>query len=337
MGAALSSPRALSRWIPAWARVPGRSHEQDGVQCQDHVNGGTLGGVTAIALSDGCGSVRRADVGAQLTTVAAIDALTRWFDRFSSAPPRRAGRALLRFVRQQVTRRALAEGRAVGDFAATLLAVAVRGNHFVAAHIGDGLIVARRGQTDWVISRGQRGEHANETTFVTSARASEGMFFATGTMPGLTAIALMSDGSAESMFARSESKLAPALASAWSWLDHYPPSTVSRSLERSVLAFARERTMDDCSLALLRRVTVPASRLQEFPPEFQRTLLGCASARGTESRLAVLRAQLDLGDLASNQAVAAALRCSPSTVRRHDTVLRSLTLSDLAGPGVPPA
>src|SRR5271165_1338416 len=76
-------------WRVAGATVPGVSHRQQGIPCQDSCHWQELpNGMLLIAVADGCGSARHAALGSEWATQAALEhaagALNR---RLPATPP----------------------------------------------------------------------------------------------------------------------------------------------------------------------------------------------------------------------------------------------------------
>lgn len=327
---------ALTRWMPASACVAGRSHEKAGVPCQDAA--GALVGpeIVAVALADGAGSARHADTGARLCVAAILEIVSTQFDALASVDPARAREEIITAIRERIEGEARAHGVVATDYASTLLFVAVEGERYVAGHLGDGVIACERNGRSEVLSCPHRGEHANETVFVTSRDAARLMSLVRGDLDGRSSFALMSDGSAESLYVRRDGTLAPALRSLWGWLDTTAPAAVERALETNLRDLFRERTGDDCSLALLRRVCVPAERISGMAPAFQRALLGCGSDQGLKTRLAVLGAMLEQEAGESMAKLARRASVSPSTARRHAPVLAAMLRQIAVATPAPP-
>ena len=145
-----------------------------------------------------------------------------------------------------------------GDLASTFLCVAVSGERFLGAHVGDGVVgYVKNGQLR-VISAPDNSEFANQTTFVTSGRALESMRLFRGSLDGVAGFILMSDGTGESLFdartgelAGACEKLIAAVGSAPAQLSR--TSEYTKRLRRLVDLRIRDATKDDCSIGILGR------------------------------------------------------------------------------------
>jgi hypothetical protein len=80
------------------------------------------------------------------------------------------------------------------DYATTVLAVVVAEPWLACMQIGDGVIVARRGDGLEAVTLPAKGEYANEAPFVTDDHYIESLQVAVAGTDGLDAIALMTDG-----------------------------------------------------------------------------------------------------------------------------------------------
>lgn len=306
------------------AVVAGRLHEKTGIPCQDVVAGRREGGVVALALADGAGSAAMAELGAQLAAVVTLELLTTEFDFLYEEELGIVQTKIIGSILARIDQAAEAASVASSEFASTLLFVAVKQNRFLVGHIGDGIIACERAGKCEVLSRPQRGEHVNETIFVTSAGAASRLVVERGILGGLSAFAIMSDGAAESLYLRSTETVAPALASMWFWQDSHSPKVVDFALEANLRDQIRLSTGDDCSLALLRRVGVPLNVITSMDTAFQRSFLDCRSQRGLKNRLAVLFALQAIDVDVSVATIAASTQLSANTVRKHVRFLRDL-------------
>lgn len=316
--------KSLSAWHAACAAVIGRGHETDGSSCQDCVRSLSVGNATAIALADGAGSAKFGGEGAVLVVDTVLDLVTHRFEELLHCAEPDAKKIIVNETLGRLRDRAGVLGGRVQDLASTLLFVCIRNDEFIAGHIGDGVIAQLQGDRIIVLSHPQRGEHANETYFVTSSGVDSRMFLARGALAGACAFALMSDGTQASLYNTQTRAMAPALKPVWGWLDANPSSVVEAALEQNIRDVIRERTADDCSLGLLRRVTLPAAELTSRSVEFQLQVLQCRSRRSLSTRISVLQA-IETGE--SLQALAERSDLALSTLKKHARVLEKLLVT----------
>jgi len=167
--------RSLTRWMFSTAAVAGRSHEKADAPCQDAVGGRRAGSVTALALADGAGSASQSELGARIAVSATLDLLTSSFDSVYPEVENRARETIIGTAVSQLVKAAEAAATPVSEFASTLIFVAVKHDLFIAGHVGDGIIACERDGQREVLSRPQRGEHVNETVFITSHSAASNL------------------------------------------------------------------------------------------------------------------------------------------------------------------
>jgi len=201
-------------WRIYAASAVGSSHLDKGIPCQDacafHVSGDVL---TAV-VCDGAGSAAHSDIGARLIA----DALARALGERLGAEPDLLGASREEFfeaaadaaaqARASVVERARADGRALGDYAATVVAYAGDARRGWFLHIGDGIGVAEAGEggAGAVVSLPANGEYANETYFLTGEGWREQLRVLE--VPAPTArLALMSDGAMPFAMARGNAAL----------------------------------------------------------------------------------------------------------------------------------
>lgn len=173
-------------WKVIVRSVIGTSHQCQQLPCQDFGDDRVLGDVLIGAIADGAGSARHSDIGAKLAVTTALDYLAAteaWlqkrhhsWDSLPHAPtPETVRKIFTRTVTRicdQFSQQAAVDGYSVDDLACTLL-VFLATPHWVAAmQIGDGFIVTRSRTNDYqLMFQPDKGEFANQTTFVTSANA----------------------------------------------------------------------------------------------------------------------------------------------------------------------
>jgi hypothetical protein len=150
------------------------------------------------------------------------------------------------------------------DFACTLVAVAVaQDGRWVAAHLGDGGIVGQFKEGLRAVCVPKKGEFANETFFITDEDAAINIDMQNSADAGagtlLRGFALFTDGVEASLVNRRSMQVAPALATMLSWLVTNPEEEVAKAIEQNLQGVFRQKTADDCTLALLSRVPAECS------------------------------------------------------------------------------
>ncbi len=190
------SEHVAPTWIVAAASVQGTAHVLNDLPCQDASRIEALpDGWLLAVVSDGAGSAIRADAGASTACGGVAEYVQRAFDP-SAAGADDLERLLTEAVgvaADRIRAQASQEGLAPRDFACTLLVLLVGPERSAIAHIGDGAIVARRGDVTGVVSWPVQGQFANETDFLTDDLALVRMNLQPG-LPALDMVALFSDG-----------------------------------------------------------------------------------------------------------------------------------------------
>ncbi len=173
-------------WTTIARSAIGTRHQEQQLPCQDSTTVRVLGEVAIGAVADGAGSAAYADVGAKLAVETTLQYLSRtevWLQRrqFSWStlpdfPPvdllhRLFSKAVQR-TRQALHRQAQATDSTLDDFACTLLLFLATPYWLAAMQIGDGFIVVRSPyQSYQLLFQPDKGEFANQTSFVTSPDA----------------------------------------------------------------------------------------------------------------------------------------------------------------------
>lgn len=247
-------------WRVAAASVLGTSHQKTGQLCQDAHCWETLpGGILVAAVADGAGSASLGKVGAIVGAQTAVETIA------SAALPHTdtsAWKSLLisalAAAKVAVEAEAGACKTAARELATTLIVVVATPELIAAAQIGDGVAVAsdRTGNLT-ALTTPQRGEYANETTFLVSPQAIESA--QVNVWYGTTAkIALLSDGLQMLALEMNQSKpYVPFFSPLFRFLAQIADETTAKQQLVGFLRSPRiaERTDDDLTLLLATIVT----------------------------------------------------------------------------------
>lgn len=268
-GLANASPNEL-RWKIAAASVAGTSHLRTGQPCQDSTQfrclpiPGAPPDTLISAVADGAGSAAYSDQGSRLAAAASINAIARSLAERPSDVDRDYLRDILTAsidaAHHAVNDLAEANGHRPREYATTLL-VAVQVNGLLgAAQVGDGAVVAAGDDNEYaLITQPDRGEYANETSFVTEPWYSDAT--QVNVIADLKAkhIAMFSDGIQNLVLdyrGRDEPiPHAPFFNGVFAWLEQQPDELSAYVGLRRFLKSPRvnARTDDDLSLLLARR------------------------------------------------------------------------------------
>jgi len=249
----VSSQLETAQWKSGCAYVRGRSHIKEDVPCQDRAKGMEKDGVALIALADGAGSAKCSHIGAELAIEAVSAELTAGFDEALSLQEEDIAAGWLDRILASLESTADANGMVAADYASTLLVVAVKGDSYIAGHLGDGLIAVEREELE-VLSHPENGEYANSTYFTTSRDAEARLRIYRGNVEDIKAFFLMSDGTAAAMHRRTDDTLAPALKTISGWFMEHSVETIEQALHQNLEQVIKNKTFDDCSIAVMRRI-----------------------------------------------------------------------------------
>ncbi|MGA2916584.1 MAG: PP2C family serine/threonine-protein phosphatase [Sedimentisphaerales bacterium] len=252
----------MSQWRVAGISAIGTSHKQSGAECQDTwavnqaVISANLEVVTAVCVSDGAGSVKKAFAGARLTAFVVSNWLHENFSSALTLTQNQIGKACLAKIRRSIRRTAERTRSSPNEYAATLVAVCVGANGaWLALHLGDGGIVGEFANQVLVVSPPEKGEFANESWFVTSPDALEHLrvygspFNRDLCKP--TGFVIFSDGVENSLLDRRTGTVAHAASVMLGWLREHPSAMVSKALEQNINMVFREQSYDDCTIVLM--------------------------------------------------------------------------------------
>jgi hypothetical protein len=247
-------------WRAVHGCVRGRGHDRDGVGCDDRSAMASFDPFVAIALADGLGSARVGGLAARWAVEAALAALEMHprplrIDAIARRSLEAARDAVLALARElEVDER---------ECGTTLMLAIARERQVAVAHVGDGVVVARAAAGWHVLSTPLGGEHANETRVLAAADALEHARILV--RDNLSACALLTDGAAASLWERSTGRVAPALERMTRALRTMEPADVEQALRGRLCAQLRERTLDDCGVALLARPELDLMPHSEAP------------------------------------------------------------------------
>lgn len=248
-------------WKRCGCAKQGRSHLATGAPCQDSVATLYRRNVSVVALSDGAGSAELSQIGSRICAARLCEVCCRSFDVIWKMPEEAARASLVRSIRRALVGE-LPSGYEIGSLASTALVVAVKRNRYIAAHLGDGVIGVKggdsRGDYLHLLSGPDNGEHSNETTFITSSDAVDRLRMYRGLVQGeggrVTGFILMSDGPEAALYRKQDGRLAPACSKLLEAAGHMNRQEAGRLLSETLELIAATKTFDDCSIAIMAHV-----------------------------------------------------------------------------------
>jgi serine/threonine protein phosphatase PrpC len=166
-------------WVTAHVSVTGTAHQAAGTPCQDrhtceYVADAANEPVLIVVVADGASSAAASALGAE-TAVQSFSAAVA--ETLGHTPitelDSETALAWLTSTRAAVLAAAEKYGRPARDLACTVTAAVISSSYGLAAQIGDG-IIAFESEANWELAfHPHKGEHRNETRFITDATAVE--------------------------------------------------------------------------------------------------------------------------------------------------------------------
>lgn len=259
--------------------IQGNGHVAKGTPCQDKASALQQNGVTALSLCDGAGSRRLSHHGAACVARTTCRFLCDQFDEsFAQEDASVVKQDMYKAVGDMLQKTAWLLGCVTDDLACTWLFVAVKGNHFLAGHLGDGAIgVVRTDGQAAVLSKPFNGECANQTVFFTTNGSISEFHLYKGSVEGLQGFIMFSDGAGDSLYENRTGTLAKYAVNLIGQAVKKPEDVMDRLLERKVLPLLRKRTSDDCSVGIL-TICVPKDTHSHGLDRYEKSIFHLVSA-----------------------------------------------------------
>lgn len=148
-------------WSVGIKSIAGPNHASKKIPCQDYGAYKILKDGTLIAvISDGAGSAKYGGLGAKLTVEAALSTLEK-----------NNTDKLIPYIHRRLKKEAKRLKADLADFACTFIALLANSDHISVFQVGDGFAVARFENEYELLLFPQKGEHINETCFITQENA----------------------------------------------------------------------------------------------------------------------------------------------------------------------
>jgi hypothetical protein len=183
-------------WRVVSACEAGASHLRSGTPCQDAFAVAQAGESLLLFAADGAGSAARAGEGSRLAVDTALEAARAEVEAGEPQDPEDWYLLLERIVRA-ARERLEAEAPApekLRDLSTTLLGVIWSPRHVAALQVGDGWIVIESAGSMSAPISPVKGEHFNETIFVTSAAFAELARYEVLEAGSVSGVAVLTDG-----------------------------------------------------------------------------------------------------------------------------------------------
>lgn len=260
----------LNNLNPSWtvvaASVQGSAHMRREEPCQDswghstHINPNTGVPTLVAAVADGAGSASMGLQGAKTATAACVHAavalLQEAVEQYQPPQLEHVARQAILGAQEEVLKQAQEEQGDPRDYASTLLVVISDGQRTAAAQIGDGAVVAGTQSGGYeVITKPDRAEYANETTFITSNGATDKLQPTVREEGPTVQIAMFTDGIQNLALRQGQGEPVahePFFTAIFDWLMNQTDEDAAQSSLAKFLAGdrVRSRTNDDTTLLL---------------------------------------------------------------------------------------
>ena len=187
-------------WRVVGGSATGHSHSKSGSGCQDSHGWAYTRDVLVVAVADGAGSRPRSAEGSAAAVRAVVSAgaalgLHRSGSPCAEEDVRALAEGLFASARQDLEALAEESECSLGDLATTMAVVLVHSGHLVVAQVGDSIVVlGDRGGDLRLVHPEDKGEYANETSFLTSDEFPDSLRIDSYPASDIDAIAASTDG-----------------------------------------------------------------------------------------------------------------------------------------------
>lgn len=240
--------------------VIGTDHVKSDLPCQDKTAYAMKDGVRVIVLSDGAGSKKNSDLGAEVTTKTVAKMLSEKFDEYylmlENEPVR--GNVLAKEIVKEVYKNlnktaSENDGLSIIEMSCTLLFVAMKDDKYIQGHIGDGLIgeliTNEQGVEVQVRSFPENNGAPNITFFITDSDAVDNFRITSGYMPSnVKGFVLMSDGPEEVLFDPIKKTLNQYIINLFNMYKGQSFNLYKKTLERFLSEQISKYSYDDLSI-----------------------------------------------------------------------------------------
>lgn len=209
----------IEKWKNAQTYVIGKYHIKNNLPCQDRTFYFEKNGVKVMTLADGAGSQPKSHFGAELVCVETCKLLTEYFDEFLmyfeyqfSDPDKhiemmaQLSKLITSYLINKLKKKALELNAPIKELSSTLLFFAIKGNHYLMGHIGDGIIAGLYSENNSkrmkLLSGAENGAAANITFFVPDSDSNEHLRLDFGRIENLVGVIMSSDGAADVLFSK---------------------------------------------------------------------------------------------------------------------------------------
>ena len=243
--------------------VIGTDHVQSGLPCQDKTAFASDKGTRVIVLSDGAGSKKNSDLGAEIATQTIAELVSKHFDEYylmlENAPLKgsKLAKKLTHHVYQNLNKAASKqENLSILEMSCTVLFVATKEDKYIQGHIGDGLIgelvTNEKGLEVRIRSYPENNGAPNITFFITDSDAVDHFRITSGTMPSnVKGFVLMSDGPEEVLYDPQKKTINQYIQNLFGMYKGNSFDLYKKTLERFLREQISQYSYDDLSMNFL--------------------------------------------------------------------------------------
>jgi serine/threonine protein phosphatase PrpC len=247
-----SNSISIDSWETAMGTAIGLRHEENDSVCQDRVASFNNNFVKSVALADGAGSRIHSHFGADFLTKKISKISAEQFDTFYDESISDLKNIYKELIQSNLQIAAQNHDVGIKELSSTLLFVVTDGLRYILGHLGDGMIASIDHNNEiQILSEPHNDEYANFTYFTTSLPLEKYIRIEKGILNNIRGFILMSDGSSEGLYLKSEKKFSKVLIDIASWIKQYSSDIVSEAIDKNLKQSIRYKTSDDCSLAFL--------------------------------------------------------------------------------------
>lgn len=209
----------LEKWKNAQAYVIGKYHISNNLPCQDRTYYFEENGVKVMALADGAGSQPHSEIGAELVCKEICELLSQnfidflmYFEYEKENPAKHIlkmkelNKIIVDHLVYRLKEKAIMMNVSLKELSSTMLFFAIKDNHYIYGHIGDGIIAGlyseNNGQRLKLMSEPENGAAANITFFITDADSVDHLRLGAGRIENLSGVIMSSDGAADVLFSK---------------------------------------------------------------------------------------------------------------------------------------
>lgn len=230
----------------------GRSHISADIQCQDRIYSLEKNGVVSFSLSDGAGSCKYSHIGAEIATKVVCELLTENFDELYNLDIEKVKEVIISKIIESI-KESQGKDIDINDYSGTLSFVGIKGNNLISGNIGDSIVGILNDKVKPLFIP-RNGEFSNQTYFFTTKYYKSVFDIFIGKLGDINGFILISDGTGDSLYNKSNSSLANAAYKMINWLDEYSIDIVKQAIKDNLEQVFTLQTFDDCSMIIAKYV-----------------------------------------------------------------------------------